>query len=112
MRKDAQFYYTLFFVTANPNMPDEELLLLSMNDMNIAKLTSVDLPLFKGIMSDLFPGVETPLIDYSKVIGRNGLSGTTYYFIIVICEVINNSFINSNIKLINKQLNHLTLSSD
>ena len=38
-----------------------------MKDMNIAKLTSVDLPLFNGIMSDLFPGVETPVIDYGKV---------------------------------------------
>ena len=35
--------------------------------MNIAKLTSVDLPLFNGVMSDLFPGIETPVIDYSKV---------------------------------------------
>ena len=38
-----------------------------MKDMNVAKLTSVDLPLFNGIMSDLFPGVEAPLFDYSKV---------------------------------------------
>ena len=38
-----------------------------MKDMNIAKMTSVDLPLFNGIVSDLFPGVETPTIDYSKV---------------------------------------------
>ncbi|XP_053403795.1 dynein axonemal heavy chain 2-like isoform X4 [Mercenaria mercenaria] len=52
---------------SNPNMSDEELLLLSMKDMNIAKLTSVDLPLFNGIMSDLFPGIETPAIDYSKM---------------------------------------------
>ena len=38
-----------------------------MKDMNIAKLTAGDLPLFNGIMSDLFPGVDTPTIDYSKV---------------------------------------------
>lgn len=37
-----------------------------MKDMNVAKLTAVDLPLFNGIVSDLFPGVETPAIDYSK----------------------------------------------
>lgn len=37
-----------------------------MKDMNVAKLTAVDLPLFNGIVSDLFPGVETPTIDYSK----------------------------------------------
>ena len=33
----------------------------------MAKLTSQDLPLFNGIVSDLFPGVETPTIDYGKV---------------------------------------------
>ena len=38
-----------------------------MRDMNIAKLTSQDLPLFLGIVQDLFPGVETPVIDYGKV---------------------------------------------
>jgi len=41
---------------------------MSMKDMNIAKLASVDVPLFNGIMSDLFPGVETPIMDYAKVI--------------------------------------------
>ncbi|VDP42904.1 unnamed protein product [Schistosoma mattheei] len=51
----------------NPNMSDEELLLLSLNDMNLAKLTSVDLPLFEGIITDLFPSIEPPTIDYSKI---------------------------------------------
>jgi predicted component of type VI protein secretion system len=32
-----------------------------MKDMNIAKMTSVDLPLLIGIMADLFPGIETPI---------------------------------------------------
>ncbi|TKS92669.1 Dynein heavy chain 2, axonemal [Collichthys lucidus] len=50
-----------------PNIPDEEILLMAMKDMNIAKLTSTDLPLFEGIIQDLFPAVETPIIDYGEL---------------------------------------------
>ena len=42
-----------------------------MKDMNVAKLTSQDLLLFNGIMSDLFPGVDTPVNDYGKVCELN-----------------------------------------
>ncbi|XP_044040597.1 dynein axonemal heavy chain 2-like isoform X2 [Siniperca chuatsi] len=49
------------------NVPDEEILLMAMKDMNIAKLTSTDVPLFNGITQDLFPAVETPIIDYGKL---------------------------------------------
>ncbi|KAK7469836.1 hypothetical protein BaRGS_00036165, partial [Batillaria attramentaria] len=52
---------------ANPGMTDEEVILLSMKDMNIPKLTSADTPLFNGIMSDLFPGIETPSVEYVKL---------------------------------------------
>ncbi|KAM7377518.1 hypothetical protein PAMA_014021 [Pampus argenteus] len=50
-----------------PNIPDEEILLMAMKDMNIAKMTSTDLPLFNGITQDLFPAVETPVIEYGKL---------------------------------------------
>eukprot|EP00794_Sanderia_malayensis_P010712 gene10712-11859_t len=51
----------------NPEMTDEEVLLLSMKDMNVAKLTSQDTPLFMGIIMDLFPGTDAPIIDYGKL---------------------------------------------
>ncbi|KAM8972622.1 dynein axonemal heavy chain 2 [Pelodytes ibericus] len=49
------------------DLSDEEVLLMSMKDMNVAKLTSADLPLFSGIVQDLFPGIETPSVDYGKL---------------------------------------------
>lgn len=42
-------------------------MLLAMRDMNLAKLTSNDLPLFNGITRDLFPGVDPPTVDYSEL---------------------------------------------
>lgn len=40
---------------------------MAVKDMNIAKLTSADLPLFNGIIQDQFPDEETPDMNYSKV---------------------------------------------
>nr|XP_028557519.1 dynein heavy chain 2, axonemal isoform X1 [Podarcis muralis]XP_028557522.1 dynein heavy chain 2, axonemal isoform X1 [Podarcis muralis] len=50
-----------------PDLSDEEVLLMAMKDMNIAKLTSGDVPLFNAITQDLFPGIECPVIDYGKL---------------------------------------------
>ncbi|XP_054461370.1 dynein axonemal heavy chain 2-like [Anoplopoma fimbria] len=66
-------------------VPDEEILLMAMKDMNIAKLTSADVPLFNGITQDLFPAVEIPIIDYGKLkeaieveLRRSGLQVTPF----------------------------------
>uniref|UniRef100_A0A671EZX1 Dynein heavy chain hydrolytic ATP-binding dynein motor region domain-containing protein n=1 Tax=Rhinolophus ferrumequinum TaxID=59479 RepID=A0A671EZX1_RHIFE len=74
-----------------PDLSDEEVLLLSMRDMNIAKLTSIDMPLFNAIMQDLFPSIELPVIDYGKVfrvlnnnVAHRGLQTTPFTFTKVI----------------------------
>lgn len=36
--------------------------------MNVAKLTSNDLPLFLDITTDLFPNMDVPIMDYEEII--------------------------------------------
>lgn len=36
--------------------------------MNVAKLTSDDLPLFLDITTDLFPNTDIPTMDYEEII--------------------------------------------
>ena len=43
------------------------ILLRAIRDMNMPKFIAQDMPLFNALMSDLFPGVEPPTVDYGKL---------------------------------------------
>ena len=46
---------------------EDVLLLRAIRDMNQPKFIAQDMPLFNALMSDLFPGVEPPVVDYGKL---------------------------------------------
>jgi dynein heavy chain len=47
---------------------EDKICLKALEDVNIPKFTSNDIPLSKGITSDLFPGVALPTQDYAELL--------------------------------------------
>ncbi len=42
-------------------------LIRACRDSNVPKFLAADIPLFNGILSDLFPGISVPSIDYGEL---------------------------------------------
>ncbi|NWY63744.1 DYH9 protein, partial [Erithacus rubecula] len=45
---------------AEPGRPEEQLLLRSLRDFNVPKLVTDDMPVFLGLLGDLFPALDVP----------------------------------------------------
>lgn len=50
-----------------PDTPENIVLIRAMRDSNVPKFLEHDLPLFEGIVTDLFPGIDVPFINYGNL---------------------------------------------
>nr|KAJ3422838.1 Dynein heavy chain 6, axonemal [Polyrhizophydium stewartii] len=53
---------------SNPELTEEVVLIRSLRDSNLPKFLSEDIGLFRGILSDLFPGVLVPERDFGALV--------------------------------------------
>eukprot|EP00955_Chlamydomonas_euryale_P094431 364857-Chlamydomonas_euryale.AAC.16 len=50
----------------SPDMPEQLVLMRALRDMNLPKFVFDDVPLFLGLINDLFPGMDCPRVRYAQ----------------------------------------------
>ncbi|KAH8046935.1 1-aminocyclopropane-1-carboxylate synthase [Aureococcus anophagefferens] len=68
LSSQKHYDYGMRAVGDDPAWDESKIVLRSVMDVNLPKFTVEDLPLFRGITSDLFPGVELPTADHGALI--------------------------------------------
>ena len=51
-------------MTGSPDLPEDVVLMRALRDMNLPKFVFEDVPLFLGLIGDLFPGLDCPRVRY------------------------------------------------
>lgn len=54
------------FKRGDPDMSEQLVLMRALRDMNLPKFTFEDVPLFLGLIGDLFPGMDCPRVRYPQ----------------------------------------------
>ena len=63
----------------------------SLRDSNMPKFVFEDVPLFAGLIADLFPGLECPRVAYPQV--RRGVLKRNWYVLWGVCVRVRNAYV-------------------
>eukprot|EP00392_Amoebophrya_sp_AT5.2_P005332 g5341.t1 len=104
-----------------PDIPEDVTLIRALRDSNVPKFLAQDLPLFMGIISDLFPGVDIPNVDYGvleqeiKAQLVEARFATVPSFVTKIIQLLETQLVRHGVMIVGltmcgKSMNSLTLS--
>jgi len=51
----------------SPDLPEDMVLMRALRDMNMPKFVKPDVPLFQGLLQDLFPGLDCPRVGHAQL---------------------------------------------
>ena len=66
----------LSFQRGDPGRPEEEVLMRALRDFNIPKIVTDDVPVFMGLIGDLFPALDVPRkrdMDFERTVKQAAL---------------------------------------
>merc|ERR1719326_2789569 len=52
---------------ASADLPEDVVLMRALRDMNMPKFVKADVPLFQGLLGDLFPGLDCPRVGHAQL---------------------------------------------
>ena len=65
------------------NRPEEQVLMRALRDFNIPKIVTDDLPVFMGLIGDLFPAMDVPRkrdLDFEATVKKSALVSRTGFY--------------------------------
>lgn len=73
MNFNLLFFY-LLLKRSDPNRPEDQVLMRALRDFNIPKISTDDVPIFMGLIGDLFPNLDVPRKrdeDFEKIVQQS-----------------------------------------
>jgi dynein heavy chain len=60
VNNNESLYYNLLLQRGDPGRPEEQVLMRALRDFNVPKIVTDDVPVFMGLIGDLFPALDVP----------------------------------------------------